>query len=251
MSSGDTTLTITGNLTGDPELRFTATGTAVVAFTVAASRRVYDQATGQWQDGDTLFLRCSAWRRAGRPRRRIPVQGDAGDRHRPPQADGHRDRPVHHHHPRGWTVEASSPVIFRRQPPSTARPDAADTLVTQAQNPLPVGDADDIDLPPGPVMQDLPDAVAVGVGNEKPAAMVRAPNDGAGSFPAANARMAEDLEVPRPLRLILTLSIQRKAVFRRRACSTWASSTNTSRPHRSQGQDRWPSSGTPQALPVC
>ena len=62
MSAGDTTLTITGNLTGDPELRFTATGTAVVAFTVAASRRVYDQATGQWQDGDTLFLRCSAWR---------------------------------------------------------------------------------------------------------------------------------------------------------------------------------------------
>ena len=62
MSTGDTTLTITGNLTGDPELRFTATGTAVVAFTVAASRRVYDQATGQWQDGDTLFLRCSAWR---------------------------------------------------------------------------------------------------------------------------------------------------------------------------------------------
>ncbi len=62
MSSGDTTLTITGSLTGDPELRFTGTGTAVVAFTVAASRRVYDQATGQWQDGDTLFLRCSAWR---------------------------------------------------------------------------------------------------------------------------------------------------------------------------------------------
>ena len=62
MSSGDTILTLTGNLAGDPELRFTATGTAVVAFTVAASRRVYDQATGQWQDGDTLFLRCSAWR---------------------------------------------------------------------------------------------------------------------------------------------------------------------------------------------
>ena len=64
MPTGDTTLTITGNLTADPELRFTGTGTgtAVVAFTVAASRRVYDQATGQWQDGDTLFLRCSAWR---------------------------------------------------------------------------------------------------------------------------------------------------------------------------------------------
>ena len=40
----------------------TATGTAVAAFTVAASRRVYDQTAGQWQDGDTLFLRCSAWR---------------------------------------------------------------------------------------------------------------------------------------------------------------------------------------------
>ena len=62
MSTGDTILTITGNLTGDPELRFTGTGIAVVAFTVAASRRVYDQATGKWQDGDTLFLRCSAWR---------------------------------------------------------------------------------------------------------------------------------------------------------------------------------------------
>ena len=62
MPTGDTTLTITGNLTADPELRFTATGTAVTAFTVAASRRVYDQATGQWSDGDTLFLRCSAWR---------------------------------------------------------------------------------------------------------------------------------------------------------------------------------------------
>ena len=62
MSAGDTTLTITGNLTADPDLRFTGTGTAVVAFTVAASRRVYDQATGQWKDGDTLFLRCSVWR---------------------------------------------------------------------------------------------------------------------------------------------------------------------------------------------
>jgi single-strand DNA-binding protein len=47
MSAGDTTLTITGNLTADVELRFTATGTAVAAFTVAASHRVYDQATGQ------------------------------------------------------------------------------------------------------------------------------------------------------------------------------------------------------------
>ena len=54
-------MTITGNFTADPELRFTA-GTAAAAFTVAASRRVYDQATDAWKDGDTLFLRSSAGR---------------------------------------------------------------------------------------------------------------------------------------------------------------------------------------------
>ncbi len=62
MSIGDTTLTVTGNLTADPELRYTGTGLAVAAFTVAASRRVYNQDSGQWEDGDTLFLRCSGWR---------------------------------------------------------------------------------------------------------------------------------------------------------------------------------------------
>ena len=62
MPNGDTTITIAGNLTGDPELRFTGTGVAVAAFTVAASRRVYDPDADRWKDGDTLFLRCSAWR---------------------------------------------------------------------------------------------------------------------------------------------------------------------------------------------
>jgi single-strand DNA-binding protein len=62
MPAGDTTLTIIGNLTAEPELRFTGSGVAVAAFTVAASRRVFDQEMGQWKDGDTLFLRCSAWR---------------------------------------------------------------------------------------------------------------------------------------------------------------------------------------------
>jgi single-strand DNA-binding protein len=61
--SRETTLTVTGNLTADPELRFTPAGVAVVSFTVASSRRVYDQASGQWKDDpDTLFLRCNAWR---------------------------------------------------------------------------------------------------------------------------------------------------------------------------------------------
>jgi single-strand DNA-binding protein len=62
MPFGDTLITVTGNLTADPELRYTPAGVAVAAFTVAASRRVYNQDTGQWADSDTLFLRCSAWR---------------------------------------------------------------------------------------------------------------------------------------------------------------------------------------------
>ena len=61
MPSGDTPLTITGNLTADPELRYTATGIAVAAFTVAASRRVYDQESGQWKDGTP----CSCAARPG------------------------------------------------------------------------------------------------------------------------------------------------------------------------------------------
>ncbi|MBO3744899.1 single-stranded DNA-binding protein [Streptosporangiaceae bacterium NEAU-GS5] len=65
MSVGDTTITIVGNLTNDPELRFTAQGVPVATFTVAASRRVRDQQSGTWQDGDTLFLRCNAWRQLG------------------------------------------------------------------------------------------------------------------------------------------------------------------------------------------
>lgn len=62
MSFGDTTITVIGNLTADPDIRFTTGGVAVAAFTVAASRRVFDKDTKQWADGDTLFLRCSAWR---------------------------------------------------------------------------------------------------------------------------------------------------------------------------------------------
>lgn len=60
--AGETTVTIAGNLTADPEIRFTPTGVPVTAFTVASSPRVYDQGSGQWKDGDALFLRCSAWR---------------------------------------------------------------------------------------------------------------------------------------------------------------------------------------------
>ena len=55
-------VTIVGNLTDDPELRYTPNGAAVVNFSVAVSRRYKDEATNQWKDAETSFLRCSAWR---------------------------------------------------------------------------------------------------------------------------------------------------------------------------------------------
>lgn len=60
--AGDTVITVVGNLTADPELRFTSSGAAVANFTVASTPRVLDRGTGEWKDGDALFLRCSIWR---------------------------------------------------------------------------------------------------------------------------------------------------------------------------------------------
>ena len=62
--AGDTTITIIGNLTDDPELRYTPNGAAVANFTVASTPRFLDKATNEWKDGDALFLRCSIWRQA-------------------------------------------------------------------------------------------------------------------------------------------------------------------------------------------
>lgn len=58
----ETTLTVTGNLTTDPELRFTASGDAVANFTVANTPRRFDKATGEWVDQEPVFLRCTLWR---------------------------------------------------------------------------------------------------------------------------------------------------------------------------------------------
>ncbi|WP_113705284.1 single-stranded DNA-binding protein [Nonomuraea lactucae] len=63
--SGETTITIIGNLTGDPELNYTQSGLAVASFTIASSPRVYNKQVEQWQDGEPLFMRCSAWRDLG------------------------------------------------------------------------------------------------------------------------------------------------------------------------------------------
>jgi single-strand DNA-binding protein len=62
--AGDTTITVVGNLTADPELRFTSSGAAVASFTVASTPRTFDRQSGEWKDGEALFMRCSIWRQA-------------------------------------------------------------------------------------------------------------------------------------------------------------------------------------------
>ncbi|SRR5690554_451084 len=60
--AGDTVITIVGNLTDDPELRFTPSGAPVANFRVASTPRTFDRQSGEWKDGEPLFLNCSAWR---------------------------------------------------------------------------------------------------------------------------------------------------------------------------------------------
>lgn len=60
--AGETIITVIGNLTGDPELRFTPSGAAVANFTVASTPRTFDRQSNEFKDGETLFLRCSVWR---------------------------------------------------------------------------------------------------------------------------------------------------------------------------------------------
>lgn len=62
--AGDTTITVIGNLTADPELRFTGSGAAVCNFTVASTPRQFDKQQNEWVDQETLFMRCSVWREA-------------------------------------------------------------------------------------------------------------------------------------------------------------------------------------------
>jgi single-strand DNA-binding protein len=68
--SADTVITVVGNLTGDPELRFTPSGAAVASFTIASTPRSFDRASNEWKDGETLFLRCP------RPRKRMTCPQD-------------------------------------------------------------------------------------------------------------------------------------------------------------------------------
>lgn len=80
--AGETVITLVGNLTADPELRFTPSGAAVADFTVASTPRTFDRNSNEWKDGETLFMRCSVWREAAenvaeslRKGMRVIVQG--------------------------------------------------------------------------------------------------------------------------------------------------------------------------------
>jgi len=64
MAAGDVTITVIGNLTDDPELRFTTSGAAVAKFRIASTPRVLDRQTNEWKDGEPLFLTCNIWRQA-------------------------------------------------------------------------------------------------------------------------------------------------------------------------------------------
>jgi single stranded DNA-binding protein len=64
MAAGDTQITIVGNLVDDPELRFTPNGQAVAKFRIASTPRYRDQQSGEWKDGESLFLTCNVWRQA-------------------------------------------------------------------------------------------------------------------------------------------------------------------------------------------
>jgi single-strand DNA-binding protein len=64
MAAGDVTITVVGNLTDDPELRFTPSGAAVAKFRVASTPRFMDKQTNEWKDGEPLFLTCNVWRQA-------------------------------------------------------------------------------------------------------------------------------------------------------------------------------------------
>src|SRR2546430_4125360 len=76
--AGETTITVIGNLTDDPELRFTPSGAAVAKFRIASTPRTLDRASGEWKDGDPLFLACSVWRQAAGEVAQAPPRGSCG-----------------------------------------------------------------------------------------------------------------------------------------------------------------------------
>ena len=74
--AGETVITVVGNLTADPELRFTASGAAVANFTVASTPRTLDRQSGEWKDGEALFMRCTIWWQAAEHVAESVARGD-------------------------------------------------------------------------------------------------------------------------------------------------------------------------------
>jgi hypothetical protein len=102
--AGETVITVIGNLTADPELRFTPSGAAVANFTVASTPRTFDRQSQEWKDGEALFLRCNVWRQAAENVAESLTRGIAGHRQRPAQAAVVRDqgrREAHRRRARG------------------------------------------------------------------------------------------------------------------------------------------------------
>ena len=98
--AGETVITVVGNVTADPELRFTPSGAAVANFTVASTPRTFDGQSGEWKDGESLFLRCNVWRQPAenvaeslsRGMRVIVSGGSGSGRSRPGGREAHRLR---------------------------------------------------------------------------------------------------------------------------------------------------------------
>ena len=165
--AGETVITIIGNLTNDPELRWTQSGAPVADFTVASTPRSFDRQSGEWKDGETLFMRCSVWREMecaslspvascsalSKPARANAVLSSnfrskksaphcVAQRHRSP-ARAARPRQAHHREatPRVAATDSSrateTKVVTRRARPATAHLPAVPKTIRGA-HPIPV-----------------------------------------------------------------------------------------------------------------
>jgi hypothetical protein len=142
--AGDTVITIVGNLTADPELRFTPSGAAVANFTVASTPRTFDRQSNEWKDGETLFMRCSVWRDAAENVAESLAPRHPGHRHRPAQESGPtRPRKARSAPSSRWTSTRSAPRCATRRPrwraPSVGRAPVAASAARAARADKPAG----------------------------------------------------------------------------------------------------------------